>query len=113
MIGLEHFLVLSAVIFVIGLYGALTKTNIISILMCIELMFNGVLIAMVALSRWVAPARLAATDEAARLALTGQVFAIFIIAVAAAEVALGLGIIMAIYRARGTVNITRINLMKR
>ena len=118
MIGLEHFLVLSGLIFSIGLYGALAKTNIITILMSIELMFNGVNIAVVALSRWVVPARLAAdptatADEVIRLVLTGQAFAVFIISVAAAEVALGLGIIMAIYRTRETVTITEVNLMQR
>jgi len=118
MIGLEHFLVLSGIIFTIGLYGALAKTNVITILMSIELMFNGVNIAVVALSRWVTPAALAAdptttADEAVRLLLTGQAFAVFIITVSAAEVALGLGIVMAIFRTRETVTITDVNLMKR
>ena len=100
-IGLEHYLILSAVLFSIGLYGALAKRNAIVILMSIELMLNGVNIAMVAFSRYIVP-----------LLLTGQVFAIFIMVVAAAEVAVGLAIIIAIYRGRETIDATEINLMK-
>ena len=100
-IGLEHYLILSAVLFSIGLYGALAKRNAIVILMSIELMLNGVNIAMVAFSRFIVP-----------LLLTGQIFAIFIMVVAAAEVAVGLAIIISIYRNRGTIDATQINLMK-
>ncbi len=100
-IGLEHYLVLSAVLFSIGLYGALAKRNAIVILMSIELMLNGVNIAMVAFSRFIVP-----------LLLTGQIFAIFIMVVAAAEVAVGLAIIISIYRNRGTIDATQINLLK-
>jgi NADH:ubiquinone oxidoreductase subunit K len=100
-VGLEHYLILSAILFSIGLYGALAKRNAIVILMCIELMLNAVNIAMVAFSRYIVP-----------LLLTGQVFAIFIIVVAAAEAAVGLAIILAIYRSRETIDATRINLMK-
>ncbi|MFC1909777.1 NADH-quinone oxidoreductase subunit NuoK [Chloroflexota bacterium] len=101
LIGLEHYLVLSAVLFSIGLYGALAKRNAVIILMCIELMLNAVNIAMVGFSRFVTPAM-----------LTGQVFAIFIIVVAAAEVAVGLAIIMSIYRNREHIDLSRINLLK-
>jgi NAD(P)H-quinone oxidoreductase subunit 4L len=101
MVGLEHYLILSAVLFSIGLYGALAKRNAIVILMSIELMLNGVNISMVAFSRYIVP-----------LMLTGQVFTIFIMVVAAAEVAVGLAIIIAIYRHRETVDATKINLMK-
>ena len=100
-VSLEHFLVLSAVLFSIGLYGALTKRNAVVILMCIEIMLNAVNIAMVAFSRYITPSL-----------LTGQVFAIFIIVVAAAEAAVGLAIIIAIYRSRETIESTDINLMK-
>jgi len=100
-VGLEHYLILSVVLFSIGLYGALAKRNAIVILMCIELMLNGVNIAMVAFSRYIVP-----------LALTGQVFVIFIMVVAAAEVAVGLAIIIAIYRYRETIDATKIDLMK-
>ena len=100
-IGLEHYLILSAILFSIGLYGVLAKRNAIVILICIELMLNAVNIAMVAFSRYIAP-----------LLLTGQVFAIFIIVVAAAEAAVGLAIIIAIYRNRETIDATQVDLMK-
>ncbi len=100
-VGLEHYLILSAILFSIGLYGALAKRNAVVILMSIELMLNAVNIAMVAFSRYIVP-----------VLLTGQVFAIFIIVVAAAEAAVGLAIIMAIYRNRETIDVTKINLMK-
>jgi NADH:ubiquinone oxidoreductase subunit K len=98
---LEHYLILSAVLFSIGLYGALAKRNAVIILMCIEIMLNAVNIAMVAFSRFVVPPL-----------LTGQVFAIFIMVVAAAEAAVGLAIIIAIYRNRETIEATKIDLMK-
>jgi NADH:ubiquinone oxidoreductase subunit K len=101
MVGLEHYLILAAVLFAIGLYGALAKRNAIIILMSIELMLNAVNIAMVAFSRYIVP-----------LQLTGQIFAIFIMVVAAAEVAVGLAIIIAIYRHRQTIDATKIDLMK-
>lgn len=115
---LERFLVLSAVLFTIGLYGALTKRNAITVLMAIELMFNAVNVAAVAVARYVAPAALRAdpastADAVVQAVLTGQVFAIFIIAVAAAEVALGLAIVIAVYRYRETVDVTEVNLMRR
>ncbi len=100
-VGLEHYLILSAILFSIGLYGALAKRNAIIILMSIEIMLNAVNIAMVAFSRYIVP-----------LLLTGQVFAIFIIVVAAAEAAVGLAIIIAIYRGRETIDVTKIDLMK-
>jgi NAD(P)H-quinone oxidoreductase subunit 4L len=101
MVGLEHYLILAAVLFSIGLYGALAKRNAVIILMSIELMLNAVNIAMVAFSRYIVP-----------LMLTGQVFAIFIMVVAAAEVAVGLAIIIAIYRHRQSIDATKVDLMK-
>ncbi len=100
-LGLEHFLILSAVLFSIGLYGALAKRNAVIILMCIELMLSAVNITLVAFSRYIVPAQ-----------LTGQIFAIFVIVVAAAEAAVALAIILAIYRNRQDIDATRINLMK-
>lgn len=100
-LALEHYLILSAVLFCIGLYGALTKRNAVVILMCIELMLNAVNIAMIAFSRYIVP-----------LLLTGQVFAIFVMVVAAAEVAVGLAIILAIYRGLTDIDASNINLMK-
>jgi NAD(P)H-quinone oxidoreductase subunit 4L len=100
-IGLTHFLVLAGLLFSIGLYGALTKRNAIVILISIELMLNAANIALVAFSRYITP-----------LALTGQVFTIFVIVVAAAEVAVGLAIIISIYRNRETIDTNKIELMK-
>jgi NAD(P)H-quinone oxidoreductase subunit 4L len=100
-VGLEHYLILSGILFSIGLFGALTKRNIIVILISIELMLNSVNIAMVAFSRYITP-----------LTLTGQVFAIFIMVVAAAEVAVGLAIIISIFRNRDTIDAAKIDLLK-
>jgi len=109
-VTLNHYLALSAVLFSIGLYGALAKRNTVAILMCIELMFNAVNIALVAFSRFIQVPGSGATAVANQL--TGQVFALFIITVAAAEAAVALAIILAIYRSRRTVNIEDINLLK-
>jgi NAD(P)H-quinone oxidoreductase subunit 4L len=100
-VGLEHYLILSAIVFSIGLYGALTKRNTIVILMSIEIMLNAVNIAMVAFSRFVTPT-----------ILTGQVFAIFIMVVAAAEASVGLAILISVYRNRQTIDSDKIDLMK-
>jgi NAD(P)H-quinone oxidoreductase subunit 4L len=100
-IGLTHFLILAGLLFSIGLYGALTKRNAIVILISIELMLNAANIALVAFSRYITP-----------VALTGQVFTIFVIVVAAAEVAVGLAIIISIYRNRETIDTHKINLMR-
>ena len=100
-VGLEHYLILSAVLFSIGLYGSLSKRSAVVILMCIELMLNAANIALVAFSRFITPQL-----------LSGQVFSIFGILVAAAEVTVGLAIIIAIYRRHETINVSKINLMK-
>jgi NADH:ubiquinone oxidoreductase subunit K len=100
-IGLTHYLVLSAVLFCIGLYGALTRRNAVIILMCIELMLNAVNISLIAFSSYVVPQL-----------LTGQVFAIFVMVVAAAEVAVGLAIVLAIFRHFKDIDIDNINLLK-
>lgn len=106
-IGLSHYLVLSAIVFTIGLYGALAKRNAVVILMSIELMFNAVNVGFVAVSRY---APIAAAGQP--LNMSGQVFALFVITVAAAEAAVALAIILAIYRARKTISIDDLNLMK-
>ena len=100
-VGLEHYLILSAVLFSIGLYGVLSKRNAVVILMCIEIMLNAANIALVAFSRYVVP-----------VALTGQIFAMFVMVVAAAEVAVGIAIIIAIYRSRDSVEVDKYDLMK-
>ena len=116
--SLENFLIVAAIIFSIGLYGALSKRNAITVLMSIELMFNGVNITAVALSRYVVPATLSQDPqtteaEAVQFLLTGQIFSIFIITVAAAEIALGLAIVIAIYRIKQSVFVTDINQMRK
>jgi NADH-quinone oxidoreductase subunit K len=94
-----HYLVLSAALFAIGLVGVMVRRNIIIILMSIELMLNAVNINLAAFSYQLHnPA--------------GQVFAIFIVAVAAAEAAVGLGIILAFFRNKETVNIDDMNILK-
>jgi len=99
MITPTHYLMLSMALFTIGLAGVMTRRNIIIVFMSIELMLNAVNINLVAYSAQVQN-------------LVGQVFAIFVIAVAAAEAAGGLGIIHAFYRNKETVNIDEMNLMK-
>ncbi len=99
MITPTHYLLLSMALFTIGLAGVMTRRNIIIVFMSIELMLNAVNINLVAYSAQVQN-------------LVGQVFAIFVIAVAAAEAAVGLGIILAFYRNKETVNIDEMNLMK-
>ena len=98
-VGLEHFLILSAILFSIGLYGVLAKRNAVVILMSVEIMLNAVNIAMVAFARY-------------SHLITGQVFVIFIMVVAAAEVAVGLALIIAIYRSRKTADVEKFDLMK-
>jgi NADH-quinone oxidoreductase subunit K len=101
--SLESLLIVAAVLFCIGLYGALARSNVIAVLMSIELMFNAVNVTFVALGRYVAPQGL---QDSIGSVLTGQVFAVFIIAVAAAEIALGIGIVFAMYRNTESVDLT-------
>jgi NADH:ubiquinone oxidoreductase subunit K len=100
--GLRHFLVLGSLLFALGMYGVLSRRNAIAILLSIELMLNGVNIMMVAFSRFIAT----------RQELAGQIFALFIITVAAAEAAIGLAIVIAIYRQRRTVQVDQMDLMR-
>ena len=101
--SLEAMLIIGAVLFAIGLYGSLARRNVLAVLMSIELMFNAVNVTLVAMAKYVAPAGL---EENLSVVLTGQVFAVFIITVAAAEIALGLGIVFAMYRSTETVDLT-------
>ena len=101
--SLESMLVVAAILFCVGLYGALARRNFIAVLMSIELMFNGVNLTLVAMGRWVAPY---SVQETLSAVLTGQVFAVFIITVAAAEIALGLGIVFAMFRNTESVDLT-------
>jgi NADH-quinone oxidoreductase subunit K len=98
-VSLNHYLVLSAILFSIGVAGVLTRKNAIIIFASIELMMNAVNLAFVAFARhWGDPG--------------GQIFVFFVVAVAAAEVAVGLAIIVVLFRQKETVNIDRVNLMK-
>ncbi len=99
----EAFLIVAAILFCIGLYGALARRNVLAVLMSIELMFNAVNVTLVAMAKYLAPAGL--QDDISTV-LTGQVFAVFIITVAAAEIALGLGIVFAMYRTNETVDLS-------
>ena len=101
MIPLSWYLILAASIFCIGLYGVLARRNAIAILMGIELMLNAVNINLVAFWRYLTPS-----------IINGQVLAIIVFAVAASEVAVGLALIISIYRRKTTVAVEEINLMK-
>lgn len=99
MVPLEHVLGLSAILFSIGVAGALTRRNLIVILMSIELMLNGVNLAFIGFSR-------------AWGGLNGQVMVLMVITVAAAEVAVGLGILIAMFRNRETMNVEDVSLLR-
>jgi NADH-quinone oxidoreductase subunit K len=99
MITPTHYMLLSAALFIIGVIGVMVRRNIIIIFMSIELILNAVNINLVAFSAQLQNA-------------VGQVFAIFVVAVAAAEAAVGLGIILAFYRNKETINIDEMNLMR-
>jgi len=99
MVPIEHAIALSSILFVIGAVGALTRRNLIVVLMSIELMLNAVNLALVAFSRqW--------GDQ------TGHVFVLMVIVVAAAEVAVGLGIVLSLFRNRESVNVEDASLLK-
>ncbi len=99
MIPLSWYLILAGMLFTIGVVGVLTRRNAIVIFMCIELMLNAVNLTFVAFSRHL--------DS-----MDGQIFVFFIMTVAAAEAAVGLAIIVAMFRDKATVNVDDINLMK-
>ncbi len=101
-VSLSSYLALAAILFCIGLYGALTKKNAVVVLISIELMLNAVNINLVAFAKYGINAN-----------ITGQVFSLFTIAVAAAEAAVGIAILIALYRNRATINVDEMNIMKR
>ncbi len=101
MIPLEWYLMLSAVLFCIGIFGVLTRRNAVAILMGIELMLNAANINLVAFGRFLHPT-----------VLTGHVFAVFVMTVAAAEAAVGLAIIISVYRNIEHINVDKVNIMK-
>ena len=98
---LNYFLILSALLFSIGVYGVLARANAVLILLSIELMLNAVNINLIAFSAFLQQA-----------GVPGQVFALFVIAVAAAEVGIGLAIVILIFRNRVTVDVEDMSLMK-
>lgn len=100
-VGLHHLLTLAALLFGLGLYGALSRKNAVHVLMSLELMANAVNINLVALSRFVTPQT-----------MDGQFFAIFSMVVSAAEIGLGLALVLAIYRRKRTVELEAMQELK-
>jgi NADH-quinone oxidoreductase subunit K len=98
-IPLEYYLAISAIMFVIGAAGVITRRNAIIIFMCIEMMLNAVNLTLVAFSSFLGDA-------------AGQMFVFFVMAVAAAEAAVGLAIVLALFRSKQTVYVDEVNLMK-
>jgi len=94
MVPLENYLVLSAVMFALGVYGVLARRNAVLVLMSVELMLNAVSLNFVAFAAYLDPDR-----------ITGAIFAVFVITVAAAEVGLALAIVIRLFRDRGTSNV--------
>lgn len=101
-VPLSVYLVLALTIFCIGLFGALTKRNTVIVLISIELMLNAANLNLVAFSKY-----------GVNPSITGQVFSLFTIAIAAAEVAVGLAILISLYRNRKTVNIDEMDILKK
>jgi NADH-quinone oxidoreductase subunit K len=99
MVPIHHYLVLSVALFTIGIVGVLTRRNVLIVLMSIELMMNAVNINLIAFSSQLEH-------------VVGQVFAVFVIVVAAAEAAIGLGIVIALFTNKETVSVSEIDLMK-
>ena len=108
--GIEHpdlskFLIIGALLFIIGVAGVLTRRNIIVIFMSIELILNAANLNFIAMSRYL-------QDTGNVNAVAGQIFAVFVIVVAAAEAAIGLGIVIALYRNKETIWIDEIDILK-
>jgi len=99
MIGLQHYLILSALLFSLGLYGVLTRRNAIGVLMAVELMFNSVNINLMAFSHYM-------MDTA------GLTFCIFVITVAAAEVTVGVALVLSVYRNRNLIDLDQVAELK-
>ena len=100
-VSLYHYLIVSAILFGIGLFGVLSKKNAIAVLICIELMLSAVNINLLAFNKYMTPGD-----------FVGQIFAIFVITVAAAEVGVGLAIVIAIYRNKMSVNLDDFDWLK-
>ena len=105
MVPIDHVIALSAILFTIGVVGVATRRNLIVILMSIELMLNAVNLAFVGFNRiW--------SQVDGVVAIDGQIFVLMVIVVAASEVAVGLGILLAMFRNRDSVNVEEVNLLK-
>jgi NADH-quinone oxidoreductase subunit K len=102
---LSKFLVIGALLFIIGVAGVLTRRNIIVIFMSIELILNAANLNFIAMSRYL-------QDTGNVNAVAGQIFAVFVIVVAAAEAAIGLGIVIALYRNKETIWVDEIDILK-
>lgn len=101
MVPLEHILIFSAILFCIGLYGVMARRSAVLVLMSVELMLNAVAVNLVAFGFRLDPQH-----------FSGIVFAVFVITVAAAELGLGLAIVLRVYRMRSSVNVDEIDLMR-
>jgi len=101
MMQLQYFLILAAALFCIGIFGLVTSRNAIRVLMSVELLLNSVNLNLMAFSNFLDPQ-----------SIRGQVFAVFVISIAAAEAAVGLAIVLAIYRNRDTIDMEQFNLLK-
>jgi NADH:ubiquinone oxidoreductase subunit K len=101
-VDLEHYLVVGAILFGVGLYLALAKRNFVGVLMGIELMFNAANLTLISFSRFVDSAN----------PIDGHAFVVFVVTVAAAEAAVALGIAVLLYRVRDTVDVDKIDLLK-
>ncbi len=99
MVPLSWYLSLSAVLFIIGIVGVLVRRNVIVVFMSVELIMNSVNINLIAFSHYLS-------------SITGQIFTIFVITVAAAEAALGLALIVVVYQNKGSINVDEMNVMR-
>lgn len=112
MVPLSWYLILSGILFSLGVLGFLLKRNIITIFMSIELMLNAVNLSFVAFANYWNTHPKVLPDGTSVIPLSGQVFVFFVMVVAAAEAAVGLAIIIAVFRTRETLNVDRVNLLK-
>lgn len=111
-VPLVAYLGLGLFMFTVGVIGVIIRRNPIVIFMCIELMLNSVNLTFIAFAKYMPALAPATTQEYGHAVMQGQMMVIFIMAVAAAEVAVGLGIIMAIYRLRNNIDIDEMNLLR-
>ncbi len=100
-LGINFFLLVAAALFAIGIFGLVTSRNAVRVLMSIELLLNAVNLNFLAFSSYLDPVN-----------IRGQIFAVFVIAIAAAEAAIGLAIVLAIYRNRNTIDMENFNLLR-